>query len=365
MSSVRLSACLVVKDEEANLAACLESVAVLADEVVVVDTGSRDATVSIAERLGARVLQTQWQDDWAGPRNVAIEAALGRWVLMIDADERIVEVDRGAVESCLADDHMIGFQLLLRPRRGWTRMRFLRLVRNHPSLRSQGRIHSSLQPCVDAAVEAGMGAVGRIPIHIEHLGYEEESKEKLQTRVAILKKSLQEIPDPYLWRALATNYHDLGLSANAQSAWNESLRLIRLSDRVQVRDSLTFFDLIQYHLQLGEARFDLLEEVATRIPHNPNAHWFRGRLLIQGNRCAEAVPSFDTLLQMGQTRTFDRSFSYDRRIFDAYALESLGYCYFRQKKYARAREFYQRALCLQADSASLKHRVALCTALAG
>lgn len=79
---------LVVRDEAAHLAECLASVREVADEVVVHDTGSSDATVAIARAAGARVFEGQWRDDFAEARNVALAASTATWVLSLDADER-------------------------------------------------------------------------------------------------------------------------------------------------------------------------------------------------------------------------------------------------------------------------------------
>ena len=88
-----LSACLIVKDEEAHLPRCLASLEDLADEIVLVDTGSIDATVEIAEAAGARISHEPWREDFAFHRNQAMDRARGRWLLIIDADEELVDTD--------------------------------------------------------------------------------------------------------------------------------------------------------------------------------------------------------------------------------------------------------------------------------
>ncbi len=85
-----LSACLIVKDEERMLPACLESLSDVVDEVVVYDTGSSDDTVRIARAAGARVVEGTWEDSFATARNAALGMATGRWVLSIDADETLL-----------------------------------------------------------------------------------------------------------------------------------------------------------------------------------------------------------------------------------------------------------------------------------
>lgn len=88
MPDIALSVILITRNESRNVAACLKSVA-FADEWIVVDAGSEDGTCEIAESLGARVLRT---NDWPGfgiQKNRALDLAQGRWVLSIDADERV------------------------------------------------------------------------------------------------------------------------------------------------------------------------------------------------------------------------------------------------------------------------------------
>jgi len=84
-----LSVCLIVRDEEQNLAECLKSVRDFADEIVVVDTGSTDNTVIIAESLGAKVIHSEWINDFSYARNVSLDQATGSWILWLDADDRV------------------------------------------------------------------------------------------------------------------------------------------------------------------------------------------------------------------------------------------------------------------------------------
>lgn len=87
--TVRVSLCVVVRDEAADLGDCLASAAGAVDEIVVVDTGSADATIDVARAHGANVIEAPWTDDFAAARNVALEHANGAWALTLDADERL------------------------------------------------------------------------------------------------------------------------------------------------------------------------------------------------------------------------------------------------------------------------------------
>jgi len=84
----RLSACLITLNEEHNLARALNSLKGIADEIVIVDCGSRDRTLAIAKEYGAKIVENTWKD-FAGQKNVASAAAKNDWILSLDADEEL------------------------------------------------------------------------------------------------------------------------------------------------------------------------------------------------------------------------------------------------------------------------------------
>jgi tetratricopeptide (TPR) repeat protein len=90
---------MIVRDEADRIARCVQRHLGLADEIVVVDTGSRDGTAGLAQEAGARVVPFEWRDDFAAARNASLEAARGRWTLILDADEWIEEEDFAKVRE--------------------------------------------------------------------------------------------------------------------------------------------------------------------------------------------------------------------------------------------------------------------------
>ena len=95
--SLKLSLCMIVRDEEAQIGKALESVKDIVDEIVVVDTGSSDKTREIVREYGGKVFETEWKDDFSKAKNFALEKATGDYILFMDADEFIDTRDKFAL----------------------------------------------------------------------------------------------------------------------------------------------------------------------------------------------------------------------------------------------------------------------------
>src|SRR5208283_5056820 len=92
-----ISVCMIVKNEETRLAQCLRSVWPVAEEIIVVDTGSTDRTPEIAAAFGARVFAFRWTNDFSAARNFSLDQARLKWVLTMDADEVLAPQDYPAL----------------------------------------------------------------------------------------------------------------------------------------------------------------------------------------------------------------------------------------------------------------------------
>jgi tetratricopeptide (TPR) repeat protein len=92
-----ISVCMIVRDEEACLGSALDSVKDLVDEMIVVDTGSTDGTIQEARRLGAKVYEASWNNDFSEARNFALAKATKEWILVLDADEEIAREDHETI----------------------------------------------------------------------------------------------------------------------------------------------------------------------------------------------------------------------------------------------------------------------------
>src|SRR5262245_9349207 len=193
-NEVLLSAALIVRNEERVLGGCLLSIRDVVDEIVVVDTGSRDRTPHIARNLGARLYDFPWRDDFSAARNHALDRARGEWILYIDADEALRPCDVGALRTQLSDSSHVGYRVLLHARPGLTPYWEMRLFRNDPAIRFRGVMHESIRPGIEAYRARHGGSVGESPLVIDHRGYEGDQLPKHWRNLPLLARALREDP---------------------------------------------------------------------------------------------------------------------------------------------------------------------------
>lgn len=125
-----LSVVVITLNEEKNLEKCLSSVGGLADEIVVVDSGSKDKTIEVAKSFGARVFERKF-DDYASQKNFAAGKAQGDWILSLDADEEISKELRKEIEEAIKEE---GFSAYSIPRKNIILEKFIRFSRWQPEL---------------------------------------------------------------------------------------------------------------------------------------------------------------------------------------------------------------------------------------
>lgn len=202
---MRISLCLIARDEEEMLPGCLASVEGAVDELVVVDTGSKDATPELARRAGAKVLEVPWEDDFSAPRNAAARAATGDFILVMDADERLApgaaKALRAAAERGGFD---VGFVRLHNASRADARPEEVlsgaarlgppgllpRLVRRTPDLEWRGVVHETVADWWirrgrrGREVDADLVHLGAIPSIREGRGKRERNLRLLERRCA-------------------------------------------------------------------------------------------------------------------------------------------------------------------------------------
>ncbi len=217
----KVSLCMIVKNEEAHLPACLCTAADLVDEIIVVDTGSTDATRAAAQRFGARVVDFAWCDHFAAARNESLRHAGGDWIFWLDADDRIDEANRQRLRTLFANlpdatgaylMKYLALQDVLLGRD--SAVDHAQLFRNHPQIRWQYRVHEQILP----AVERQGGWVQGTDVVIHHLGYQDAAvvRRKLERNGRLLELDYADHPhDPLIRFNLGRTVLRLGRVAEA------------------------------------------------------------------------------------------------------------------------------------------------------
>ncbi|MGA8597854.1 MAG: glycosyltransferase [Bryobacteraceae bacterium] len=210
---------MIVKNEERALARCLESVANLAAEIVVIDTGSTDKTPQIAATYDAKVSAFDFTFvDFAAARNQALARASGRWILVLDADETLHPASIPLIQELAAGQENAGYYFERfnhrRNPKAPTRDYAVRLFPNRPSYRYRGRVHET----IDASILAGGGRLIRAAIRIDHdfASDSEARRQRNLTYIGILNEEIAADPsDDSRLDFLAAEYYQLGMFEKA------------------------------------------------------------------------------------------------------------------------------------------------------
>src|SRR4051794_25223844 len=213
-----LSLCLIARDSSRTLGACLASIRPWVDEMIVVDTGSRDNTREIAREHGARVFEFAWCDDFSAARNASIAHARGEWIFWMDSDDTISEENGRKLKDLACGQHspgVLGYVMQVHcpceepaGESGLTVVDHVKLIRNFAGLRFDGRIHEQILP----AIRFRGGEVGWTDIHVVHSGSDQSEAGRLFKRerdLRLLNLEVEECPNhPFTLFNLGMTYAD-------------------------------------------------------------------------------------------------------------------------------------------------------------
>src|SRR3954469_12610294 len=233
VTGLTLSLAMIVKDEEEMLPRCLAAVKDAVDEMIVVDTGSTDRTVEIAESFGATVLHHEWTGDFAAARNVSFEAATGDWVIYLDADEVLVEEDAERLRACAGRTWREAFAFVETNYTGdvedGTAMTHtaLRMFRNRPEYRFKGRLHEQMAYALPGYLTE---RIEYTQIRMEHYGYlgvVRDAKDKSRRNLELLERQVADGQENAFQRFnLGSEYLALGELETAVDHFEKSWRML-------------------------------------------------------------------------------------------------------------------------------------------
>ncbi len=300
----RVSLCMIVKNEEESLGACLESARTFVDEICIVDTGSTDSTLEIARAHGARLKTIDWPDDFAEARNHSIDMATGDWILVLDADERLRPGQEAELAACVDHPRTIAaFQRITNhgDEGKMVSCLILRLFRNLPEHRFEGAIHEQIIPTILKSGERLGLRVQEECLDIDHYGYTQAlrvSKDKDRRDRFHFERALEKAPDDaYLWFKYGDFLRRFDDQAPALEALGRACDLVSAKSDDEVRDltycaepfALRALELIRQG-RLDEAGRHV--EAARRLRPTPMIHWVRGHHALNVGRFEEAHEAF-------------------------------------------------------------------------
>ncbi|MGV8056603.1 MAG: glycosyltransferase [Smithellaceae bacterium] len=241
-----VSLCMITKNEQEYLAQCLKSVKNLVQEIIIVDTGSEDNTITIAESFGAKIYHHPWENDFSLHRNQSITYATGEWILIMDADEVISTKDHSSILSLLTAENADGFIFTLRNYEnsldlanininpndyaegkdypGYIACDLIRLFRKNQQICFSGKVHEAV---TESFLKTGKKAVhSGIPLH--HYG--KVRLDRIKTKQIFYQqlgeKRLEDnFNDPIAFQGLAEQYLDLGKNEEARTLLEKGLSL--------------------------------------------------------------------------------------------------------------------------------------------
>lgn len=196
-----LGLAMIVRDEAQDLPRCLASVQGLVDQVVIVDTGSTDQTVEVAQAGGAEVITGAWQDDFSKARNISLQAIQTDWILVLDADEALVPEIKPIIQASIQNKNLLAITLV-REEIGVIPpySNLSRLFRRHPEIYFNRPYHETIDDAVLALIEKEpQWRIGQLEgVAIQHWGYTParlQHRDKITQALAIMSDYLATHPD--------------------------------------------------------------------------------------------------------------------------------------------------------------------------
>ncbi|HZE03574.1 MAG TPA: glycosyltransferase, partial [Solirubrobacteraceae bacterium] len=242
-SGLTLSLCMIVRDEEHMLPRCLTAAAPAFDEIVIVDTGSTDATMEIARSFGARVIEHPWTGSFSEARNVSFEAATGDWIMYLDADEVLVAESVEQLRALTGHTWREAFYVVETSYTGELGdggaivNNALRIFRNRPDYRFRDRLHEQILHTLPTYLP---GRVQQTPVRLQHYGYlgsVREAKEKSRRNVELLRRQAAEGPlTAFLHFNLGSEYIITGELADAVDHLQRAHAMLVQEGGMQLRE---------------------------------------------------------------------------------------------------------------------------------
>lgn len=272
---VKISQCMIVKNEEHNMERALSWGRGIVSEQIVVDTGSTDRTVEIARQMGARVYEFPWVDDFAAAKNYAVSKARYDWIAFLDADEYMSFEDgtkaleyMNMLQDTEAESLVTAWANLDDEGNLMTVGTQSRFFKRH--LRYRGRIHEHL---VSDGGRRPEGADVTDDVTIYHRGYGKQAEGRKKGRnVRLILLELKDHPDDYeMWGYLGQEYTASGELGQAEEAFRKAVSLMpeEAKGDYNVTTSTAALRLLQVVIAMGKEEVAVVEAYEQAVRNWP------------------------------------------------------------------------------------------------
>ncbi len=387
----RLSACLIVKNEEKFLSDCLESIRSLADEIIVVDTGSLDSTQKIALTFTDIVYSYSWTNDFAAARNYSLLHATGDWIFVIDADEILDSADHSAIRDAMLNSKYDAYQITTRNYTtsssrsyfypceantsfsqgfiGWYPSLKVRLFRNHQDFHFEGKVHEIIKRSKERSKEVSHSSntlssytlssdthnniedlqnIGYLSVPIHHYGEKRGRSDKPQNYLQLVLAKVNDEPtNAKAYFELAIQYKELQDFTAAETALRKAITL----DSQPIEQEVELALLIQ-----KQQRYDQSITAYTHVLERLNNDKSKPKLLSE----AYFGLAFSQY-KLGDIESAIHNFEHALRINPSHieACVNLGAMYEKQNKYGSAIAYLKKALTLAPTHARAHYNLGL------
>jgi len=236
-----ISLCMIVKDEESSLGRCLESIKHEVDEIIIVDTGSKDRTVDIARQYTDKIYFHPWENSFSKARNQALKYPKGDWIFQLDADEELDPESKGLIREIITDESAdafnVGIVCFHNNGKSSTFHRFPRLFRNNGIIHYEGIVHNQV---------VGYRNLKNAAITILHTGYDIDNESRLKkfnrTTPLLYEQIRQNPTDPSPYINLSNSFMGMESYRDASAASQKAIDLMKEQNRYPNLGSIAYYN---------------------------------------------------------------------------------------------------------------------------
>lgn len=314
---MKISLCMIVKNEEKYIKMCLENAMKLVDEIIIVDTGSTDKTKDIIKEFNnnnIKIIDYKWENDFSKARNISLKNATGDWILMLDADEKIlcdpIKV-RNILENSDADGYKIPLYNIMNVDMIIYSAVYVKFIRNNKGYEYEGAIHEQINI---PQMETDKYIIDSSICNIVHYGYLNsvvKDKNKADRNLKILKNELKRNPkQPFV-------YYNIGVTYEVMGDYNKAIKYFFKCNDISRKEDPT--GITTYEIDMSKriaeclVRLKKYDECILLVDNLLRDNCYEGFVdleYIKGfcyyaqKKYAKAIPCYEKCIEMGDTKKF-------------------------------------------------------------